>query len=107
LPVLNALQVGAGVWGLFKLAGNRLMSSLKIWLFAGLGLLAIRTYSLILVMSLMSQQNVLVNDAISNINLRYWVGTVDCALSIIVALAGLISLILAWQDDRQVPVSSL
>jgi hypothetical protein len=107
LPILNALEVAAGVWGLFKLAGNRLMNSLRICIFAGLGVLALRTYALLLVASLMSQRNGVLNDAISNVRLRYWIGTVDCGLSIVVALAGLISLILAWQDDRQVPVSNL
>jgi len=107
LPILNALEVAAGVWGLFKLAGNRLMNSLRICIFAGLGVLALRTYALLLVVSLMSQRNGVLNDAISNVHLRYWIGTVDCGLSIVVALAGLISLILAWQDDRQVPVSTL
>jgi hypothetical protein len=107
LPILNALEVAAGVWGLFKLSGNRLMNSLRICIFLGLGVLALRSYSLLLVVSLMSQQNGVLNDAISNVHLRYWVGTVDCGISIIVALAGLISLILAWQDDRQVPVSNL
>jgi len=107
LPVLNALEVAAGVWGIFKLLGNRMMNSLKICLFAGLGVLAIRSYSLLLVVSLMSQRNGVLNDTLSNVHLRYWIGTADCALSTVVAVAGLISLILAWQDDRQVPVSSL
>jgi len=107
LPVINALEVAAGVWGIFKLLGNRTMNSLKICLFAGMGVLAIRSYSLLLVVSLMSQRNGVLNDAIANVHLRYWIGTADCGLSTVVAVAGLLSLILAWQDDPQVPVSSL
>jgi len=96
LPILNGLEVAAGVWGIFKLLGNRVMNSLKICLFAGLGVMAARSYSVLLAVSMLS-----------HVPLRYWIGTVDCALSTVVAVAGLISLILAWQDDRQVPVSSL
>jgi hypothetical protein len=107
LPVINALEVAAGVWGIFKLLGNRMMNSLKICLFAGLVVLAVRSYSVLLVVSLMSQRNGVLNDTLSNVHLRYWIGTADCALSMVVAVAGLISLILAWQDDRQVPVSGL
>jgi hypothetical protein len=69
--------------------------------------MAARSYSMLLVVSVMSQRNGVLNDALSNVHLRYWIGTVDCALSTVVALAGLLSLILTWQDDRQVPVSSL
>jgi hypothetical protein len=105
-PLINAMEVGSGVWALFKLAGNRTMNSLRIFVFAGLGVLALRTYLLVFLISMVSQKNYLVNDAISNFHTRFWVGTGDCGLSTIIALAGLISLILSWQDDRHAPSES-
>ena len=105
-PLINAMEVGGGVWALFKLAGNRTMNSLRLFVFAGLGLLALRTYLLVFLISLVSQRNGIVNDAISNFHARFWVGTGDCGLSTIIAIAGLISLILSWQDDRNAPSES-
>jgi|GEM_PF-5357132 len=107
LCVLNALEVIIGVWALSKLFSVRVLSTIRIFIIAGLGLLALRSYALLIVLTGFKQQRQLLTEAINTVHLRQWVGTGDGILSTIVSIVGLISLIMAWQDDRRGTPSSL
>jgi hypothetical protein len=101
--ILNALEVISGVWALAKLFQVRMLSSLRITVFAGLGLLAFRSYSLILLFSNFSVRGGTLTETMLTVRARHWVGTTDCAFSLLVGIAGLICLLMSWQDNRPGP----
>ncbi len=101
LAVLSAPQVASGVWAIFKLVRVRLMNSLRICIFIGLGLLGIRVYLVVLILSMMSQRHgAILTDLAFVGKTRYWLGTVDSVLSLLVGLAVLITLTLVWREDK-------
>jgi hypothetical protein len=104
--VLNASEIGTGIWALMSLFRIRIMSVLRVWVFAGLGLLAVRTYLLVIMLSIIDRQNSVLVQTVSRIGLRYWTGTLDCGLSLIIGMASLICLLMSWQDDRQVSIQT-
>ena len=100
--VLNALEVISGVLSLPALMKSQLLKTVRAFIVAGLGLLALRTYALLMVLYALG-----IRHDIYTVRIRQWIGTADCAVSILIAFAGLISLAMTWQDDRRGSASSL
>jgi hypothetical protein len=97
----------SGVVAVSKLFRIRLLTFVRALILTGLGMVALRSYAFLLVQFQLQIQKGSLLETMVTVHFRHWMGTCDCALSLLVAIMGLISLTMSWQDDRRGPTSNL
>lgn len=97
--MINAGVVATGIWAIFGIAQVRRLTGLRAAIFAGLGLLAVRSYALFFMFVTIGSRSKIIEQSMYAVRARYWIGTVDCALSLILGIVGLIIVLFSWQND--------
>ena len=93
--LVNAMAVLSGVWALMGVFKVRQLMGLRIAIVAGLGLLAVRTYALYMTVVVMNGPAEKVFASLGVAHWREWIGTGDCAMSLLIGVAGLVILLTA------------
>jgi hypothetical protein len=100
---INTLEVVTGVIAVTKLFHIRIMAAVRILIFGGLGLLAARSYEFMLILMQLAVLKGSLSESMTKVQLRQNLGTGDCAFSLLVAVAGLISLLMSWRGSPSNP----
>lgn len=103
--VINAIAVISGIWALLKTAGIHRASALRNYLLAALAYGAIRAYALYFTFAGIKVTHGQLLETMASVHWRQGFGAIDGTLTLALGLTGLISLLSAWQQERQQPVS--